>query len=182
MYVTETKQDQGFTLIEILVVTAIILIIIAAVSSLFFSSLKGATKTTVINEAKQNGDYALSVMERMIRNARSIQNIITYCDGTNKTSLVINNPDGGATTFSCPSGSETQIASISGSITNYLTSDKVTVSSCYFSCNLGTAQPAVVKISFSISQRSPSPGVTLKPEELISINYSTSVVVRNTGF
>lgn len=175
-------MKKGFTLIEILVVTAIILVIVGAVSSLFFSSLRGATKTTIINEAKQNGDYALSVIERMTRNASSIQSMSTYCDGTAKTSLVINNPDGGVTTFDCPSGSEVRIASSSASTTYYLTSNKVAVSSCSFSCNLSAGVPAVVKISFSIHQLSPSPAVTLKPEELININYSTSVVVRNTGF
>lgn len=174
------KKD-SFTLIEILVVSAIMLIIVGAISSLFFSSLRGANKTTIINEAKQNGDYALSVLERSVRNARSIYDYTSYCNGTSRTSLSIINSDGGLTTFQCPEG-DVRIASTSGSATFYLTSNKVAVSPCSFSCSLSAGSTAIVKISFSIHQLSPSPAVTLKPEELININYSTSVVVRNTGF
>lgn len=179
------EKINAFTLIEILIVTAILLIIVGAVSSLFFSSLKGATKTAIINEAKQSGDYALSVMERMIRNATLLN---SSCPLTSPNSIAITNPDGHITTFDCPQGSEVRIASSSSSVSNpiptpyYLTSNKVAVSSCSFACVQSGASPAVVKISFSIHQLTPSPAMTLKPEELVNINYSTSVVVRNTGF
>ncbi len=173
----------GFTLIELLVVTAIILVIIGAVSNLFFSSLRGSTRTALMNEVKQNGDYALSIMERMIKNAVMISSAETYCDGTSKDYITISNPDSGQTTFQCPSGSEVQIASNSATTTGYLTSDKVRVTDCSFSCvKSGTTAGAIVKISFTVQQAVTTPGITLKPEENVSLKYETSIIVRNTAF
>lgn len=174
------NNKHSFILIEILVAITIFLVIITTVSNLFFSLLKGSTKVIVTNEAKQNGEYALSVMERMIRNASSIQDMEVECDGTEKAFLTIKNSDNQLTTFFCPSGTETRIASSSAITYAYLTSNNVTVSNCSFVCNLSLGNPAVVKISFSVSQ--PQSAGFLRPEETITINYSTSVVVRNTGF
>lgn len=178
------KATKGFSLIELLVVTAIILVIVGAVSGLFFSSLKGSTKTTIINEAKQNGDYALSIMERMIRNAVNIPNLTTVCDGaTGWTLLIIDNPDGGQTTFQCPAVGENRIASNSATTTGFLTSEKVQVTNCSFTCvRQSASSPAIIKIAFTVQQPSPTTSVTLKPEETVSINFETSVVARNTGY
>lgn len=169
-------REYSFTLVELLVVAAIVLLIIGVVSNLFFSALRGATKTTIINEVKQNGDYALSVMERMIRNAASLNS--PTCPFSSSSNIVITNPDNYQTTFACPSPPNVRIASNS----SYLTSDKVAVSGCSFTCFKPTSSSAMVKITFSIHQPPPSAGVTLRPEEKISINYETSVVVRNIGF
>ncbi len=164
----------GFTLIEMVVVIGILLLIAGAITSLFFVSLRSSTGTIILNDVKQNGDYTLSVMERMIRNARTIKDIQTVCDNTNKNSITIVNPDNQETTFSCPSGSG-QIASQSA----YLNSPQTPISNCSFSCYFTPPNPAVVKISFTIGK---SAGSASRPEETVSLNYSTSVVVRNTGF
>lgn len=176
-------NSAGFTLVELLVVTALILIIIGAVSQLFFGALRGAVKTTITNETRQTADYALSVMERMIRNAQTINNMTTYCeDGSSKSSISIEGQDGAETVFACPTDvSAPYLASNSAR----LTSSKVAVdtypSGCSFSCTRTGSGPAVVSISFSIHQLNPSPNVTLEPEEKNNINYKTTVVVRNTG-
>lgn len=172
----------GFTLVELLVVTALILIIIGATSQLFFGALRGATKTTITNETRQNGDYALTVMERMIRNAQTINNMTTYCDGSSQSSISIEGQDGETTVFACPTD---PLAAYISSNSGQLTSSKVAVdthpSGCSFSCTKTTSGPAVVNISFSIHQLVPSPNVTLEPEEKNNIDYETTVVVRNTG-
>lgn len=171
-------KQKGFTLIELLVATGITLVIIGAVSNLFFASLKGSAKTTVVNEAKQNGDYALSVMERMIRNAIDVT---SSCSGGALDSLTITNPDGGVTIFACPSGSGVSLASNSAA----LTSDNVRVleSNCEFNClRSGEMSSKVVKIKFSIQQPTASPGVSPRPEDEININFETSILVRNTGY
>ena len=69
------KNQQGFTLIELLVVVAIMAVIAGITSDLFVSILKGANKANVMNEIKQNGNYVLDVMERNIRNAKTITKI-----------------------------------------------------------------------------------------------------------
>ena len=175
-------KQKGFTLIELLVVTAIILVIIGAVSNSFFSSLRGSTKTTLLNEAKQNGDYALSIMERMIRNAVDVTSV---CGGVSQNTLTITNLDGGLTTFACPSAPEVRIASSSATQTGYLTSNKVMVleSNCEFSCSQSSSMSSkIVKIKFTIQQLTTTPGITPRPEDQTSINFETSVVVRNTAY
>ena len=175
----DNKQENGFTLIELLVVTALILIIIGAVSQLFFGALRGAVKTTITNETRQTADYALSVMERMIRNAETIDNMTTYCDGSSQSSISI---DGATTVFACPIDvSAPYLASNSARLTSSKVAVDVYPSGCSFSCTRSGSDPAVVSISFSIHQLNPNPDVILEPEEKNNIDYKTTVVVRNTG-
>jgi len=67
------NSPTGFTLIEILMVVFLLGIIVVIGSNLFFSILKGASKAEITKEVKQNGDYAMNVMERHLRNANSIE-------------------------------------------------------------------------------------------------------------
>jgi len=139
------KKD-GFTLIEMLVATSVIVVVGTIVVSLFLSNLRAASKSKLLTKVKQNGNYALSVMERMIRNAQSISN----CSGTS-SSLKILNPDGGITEFICGD----QIASNSGT---FLTSAGLKVSDCSFECVQPQGKPAVVTIRFKLSQKGTSLG------------------------
>lgn len=165
----------GFTLVEILVVISILAIIVVAGSNMFFTLLRGSNKTKVLQSAKQNGNYAISVMERMIRNARNISG--------SGSSIVIQNPDGQQTTFECCGTSpDLMIASRSGTLTcqqTRLTSGEVKVSSCpaVFSVVSGVigTKPAVVTIKFSLSQA----GITTRPEEQATIDFQTTVSLRN---
>ncbi len=172
------KNQQGFTLMELIVVSGLMVIIIVTVSSLFFSSLKGATKTSFVNETKQNGDFALSTMERMIRNAKNIPNMSINCASLSRSSITIENPDNRTTTFTCPTASEGQIASNSGFLTSSRQAVSVYPAGCFFICSKQGISPAIVKIKFNIHNLS---AVVARPEENIDIDYETSVVVRNTG-
>lgn len=167
---------------ELIVVSGLMVVIIVTVSSLFFSSLKGATKTSFVNETKQNGDFALSTMERMIRNAKNIPNMTTECVSLARSSITIENPDNKTTTFVCPTAAEGRIASNSAAYSGFLTSSRQAVSvypaGCYFVCSKQGISPAIVKIKFNIHNLS---AVVVRPEENIAINFETSVVVRNTG-
>lgn len=156
---------KGFTLIEILVVISVLAIIMVIGSSSFFNLLKGSTKTRTANLVKQNGDYALAVMERMIRNAQDI-------DAANCTlgmdEITIVNPDGKSTVFSCI---DNPISSNSAK----LISDQVIVDDCLFDCqDGGYFDPDVVTIDFTLSTGDPT-----QPEEYTTVNFKTTVVLRN---
>ncbi|MFZ5366307.1 MAG: PilW family protein [Patescibacteria group bacterium] len=162
------KRQNGFTLVEILVVVFLLGIIVIVGSNLFFSILKGASKAEIEKEVKQNGDYAMNVMERMVRNA---QEILQNSDGqtceSSMNKIKIKNPDGGETEFAFTG---TRIAS-SGA---YLTSENTALFSGAFSCDQ-TRTPPVVTISFTLSQA----GTKERPEEKAQASFSTTVSLRS---
>lgn len=170
-------NKKGFTLIEMLVVIGALAIIVVVGSTSFFSLLKGSTKTRVANLVKQNGDYALAIMERMIRNGKIVENTEVppqECElGMSK--LKILNPDGGETEFEC---SESAISSTSATTAEQIpiTSDQVKVNSCSFDCQRTRIfEPDVVTINFTLSQAQED----VRPEEAVSIVFKTTVVLRN---
>lgn len=69
----KVQPQRGFTLIELLIIFGIMAIIGGVTSDLLMGIFKGANKASVMNEIKQNGNYALNFMDRTIRNASSIQ-------------------------------------------------------------------------------------------------------------
>lgn len=157
------KRQTGFTLIELLVAIGIMVTVGALASGLFFTILKQSSKTNILTEVKQNGDYAISVMERMIRNAAGVE---SSCPGSGN-SLIIRNPDGETTQFSL---SGTQIASTGG----MLTGNKVSASNLSFTCTRTLGKPDIVSISFTLSQ----PGTPTRPEERALMDFQTTVSLR----
>jgi prepilin-type N-terminal cleavage/methylation domain-containing protein len=165
------KKGSGFTLIEVLIAVVALAILITVGSTLFFSILKGSTKTQVLAEAKQNGDYALGVMERSLRNAQDIEDY----DTVNGRWLEVVNFDGGTTRFECDL--------ISAALTqegNRLINENLQVNDCdhVFTVTFGSSEmvPPQVEINFSISQA----GATDRPEtEGIRVDFQTMVVLRN---
>lgn len=65
------KRD-GFTLIEILVVVGVLSIAATFVSNILVSTFQSYNKADVVNFLEQNGNYALSLMEQRLRNARKV--------------------------------------------------------------------------------------------------------------
>lgn len=164
-------KKTGFTLIEMLIVVGVLGIIAIIGTGTFFTLLKSSAKTKVLAEVKQNGSYALGVMERMIRNARSIViNSDTQICETGMLKIKIENPDGAETEFACEAD---KISSNSAS----LTSDKVVPSGCSFDCEAGEAgvKPDKVTIDFSLSQA----GTDVRVEEEAMLDFHTTVILRN---
>ena len=62
-------NDQAFTLVEILVVITVISIVGVIITEIFFNTLKGSNKSSLITKIKQNGQTALESMDKDIRNA-----------------------------------------------------------------------------------------------------------------
>lgn len=161
------KTEKGFTLIEVLMIVFILGIVVVMGGSLFFSILKGASKSEIVKEAKQNGDYALEVMERTIRNAKEIT------DCTTPSSITLKNSDGTATTFSCLA--EDGVNKINSG-TGRLTGKNVTLENpCSLSFNCQATTPPIVAISFILSQAGSSP----RPEEKAKVTFQTTVSLRN---
>lgn len=161
---------RGFTLVELLVAVSLIGIVGGIATIILFTTLQGASKSDIMREVKQNGDYAISVMERMIRNANSVVVGCPAGPGSQiRPSLTIKNRDNQTTSFAL-SLSGDQIASTGGMLTN----NKVTASNLLFTCTRTRGSPDVVSISFDLAQRA----ITFRPEERASINFKTTVSLR----
>jgi len=167
------KRLKGFTLIEILVVIGVLAIIVVVGSTSFFNLLKGSTKTRTASLVKQNGDYALAVMERMIRSGKIIENTEVppqECESGGMSKIKILNPDGGETEFSCEGD-----AISSNSATLISSQVKVANGNCSFNCQrTNIFEPDVVTINFTLQAQE-----DVRPEEKVSIVFKTTVVLRN---
>lgn len=163
-------RKTGFTLIEILIVLGIFGVIAIIGVNMFFAILKGSAKTRILTEVKQNGNYALGVMERMVRNARNLE---SYTGN----SITIVNLDGGKTTFACGDSDGNGINDIASNEAS-LINDQVAVENCdnVFSVNPGELgiQPDEVAIDFTLTQAGEGRG-----EEKASIDFKTTVTLRN---
>ena len=168
-----------------IMVTIVILggIGVVATSSLF-SLLRGASKTEYLKEVKQNGDYALSVMEIKIRNA---QDIASVCLGVPATNIIIVNQDGNRTQteFTCDNGS-IMVRDVGALLPSpspqvaYLTNNSVKLTACdttniSFNCTQSSVTGLKsVMVKFTISQTTALPAA-----ESTSQTFQTQVTLRN---
>lgn len=179
-------MKKGFTLVELLVIVALVGIIGAATTQVFIIGFKSQGKGEIVKEVKQNGDYAISVIERMVRNAVDFG---SQACNENLTSLSIINPDGYTTIFDC-SLTNKNIASVSVLPTTTpgatptgipLISNKVAISSCNFRvvCPTPPLSPKYVFVDFVVTQGTVPGQPTPLPENTASIEYSGTFPLGN---
>lgn len=169
--------SKGFSLIELLVVVVLIGIIGTITTQVFILGFRSQGKSEVLKEVKQNGDYAMSVMESLVRNAADVPR--TSCN-TSSTTFSIVGADGFTTTFLCSSN---QIASQSSgmpvptpTVTFPLTGTRVEISSCTFRvvCPTPPFGPKYIFINFTVSQA----GSGLPVDQTASLDYQSTVSLR----
>lgn len=153
------RNKLGYTLVELLVVTALMLLLLLGVSTLLIASLTSDARVTMRQELRAEGNYALETMSYFIRNARSLEN----CNAGG-ISLTVNNEDRRESQFLVvPNGGYNQIASQSAAVPAaipggpslperlaYLTQAPYQVSNFVLDCN-DAAQPYVT-ISFTLTR------------------------------
>ena len=65
-------MNRGFTLVELLVVIAMVAVIGVVMLAIFTNTLRGSHKAQVLSAIKQNGQAVLEAMDRDIRNADNV--------------------------------------------------------------------------------------------------------------
>ncbi|MEK7166142.1 MAG: type II secretion system protein [Patescibacteria group bacterium] len=187
-YNLQPTTNSGFTLIEMLVAVLIVGILGVVGTNSLFSLLRGASKTENIKEIKQNGDYALYVMEVKLRNGRDIT---SGCAGSATNTLTILNPDDTTRTeYSCAIyGTIRRIReevrnNVTGVLignTNYLTNTTVTLAAAnctsanFYTCTEApTSGLKTVSINFSLQQSG-----TVPTPESAQLTFKTQVSLRN---
>lgn len=178
------SNKEGFTLIELMIVIVLVGIIGTITTQVFLINLRSQNKSEILKEVKQNGDYATSIMESMIRNAGDV--LTSQCNDSSLTNmLTIVNQDGYSTTFDC--SDDIKIASVSSTspyAPESLTSNHVKVTNCFFEliCPTPALSPKYVYMGFRICQE----GADTCPDNINSsvdaratLDYETTVTLRN---
>jgi prepilin-type N-terminal cleavage/methylation domain-containing protein len=156
------KQSSGFTLIEVLTVSVIMVIFAMTIVSLFLATVRGGTKAQVIQVIRQNGDSAMKAMTQTIRNSQRVA-----CNGTEI--LVYDEKDNSIRYFL--DETEKRVASDS----SYLTGTGIEAADLIFLCQMGELGNQVVTINFKLSLGT-SAGAQV--QEKLTENFKTSVSLR----
>lgn len=177
-------MKKGMTLIEVVIVLGIILVVLPLIFGLFFINLQAQSKIFILGEVKKNGDFAMSVMQNVIRNnAHAIYSDVNLTTEVCSAKYSTNTPTSSNTVyfadrykklfyFSTLSG---KIASRSAAMDYFLTNTKVTPSSLAITCSrTSLVSPPIVSVSFTVSDSS---GV--RHEEKASMNFKTKIKLRS---
>jgi len=157
------KKNSGLTLIELMVVSTILVMMGIVLVTSFFSISKSNTKAELMKVIRQNGNSALSSMEKIITGG-----FVESCDGGTHDSITVRDREGNETTFSCSGG---YIASNSARLTD---KDLIQVSDCRFWCEtVGNYQKVTVNFTLE-SSGSPS-----RQEEKVGQEFQKVILVRN---
>lgn len=171
-------KQQGYTLVELIIVVGITVIMLLTAVSLFYTTMIGGSKTTTTEDVKQSGQYALNQLTYMIYNARKL---VPNADGTTicaagMTSLGLQNQDLNTTIFQTATvNGFVRIASNSGV---YLTPANMNVTDGpTFTCTQPTdSSSPTISIAFTLKKG--TDGVD-NPRNIISIPFQTQVSLRN---
>lgn len=166
----QVQSSNGFSLIEILVVLSIFVVIAVIANQVFFSTLRGGSKSEATTLVKQEGNYALSVIERGLQSAQSVTSVCND-PGVSLSSIGYLDSTGASASFSCQTG---YVAS--GSANLRLTTDKVTLvaNSCKFYC-FKEGGVATVSAQFTLKRA----GTGLSPREQTQLEFKTRILLRN---
>jgi prepilin-type N-terminal cleavage/methylation domain-containing protein len=181
----QKRLQKGFTLLEILISVGILVIVTTLIAQILFTTLHINTRTSALADVKQNGTFAVDVVNRMVRAANSIQ---TTCNMgvSSATSVQITTANNDVITILCTSdGSAARIASVSASGVQYLTSGNVTLStsggvtcndsSLAFSCPPADGVQSAVDMSFMLGKV----GMGASTPESGTTSFQSTVSVRN---
>jgi type II secretory pathway pseudopilin PulG len=179
------KKYNGFTLVELLVVSGILVAISGIIGGILASTLRGTETTRNRTAVAQGGNYAITTMSELIKRARSVTGVYdttpgTFTDCTSSpqgTHLSLEMPDG-EVVLTCNYNNTNVIASSSASGDYFLTPNNlVTVpGTCKFVCQQASAYSSPrVEMEFDLGRDDGAGGVV---QESIG-KFRTQINVRN---
>jgi prepilin-type N-terminal cleavage/methylation domain-containing protein len=164
------KITSGFSLIEMLVVLFVFSILAVVASQALTLTLRGSRKSESVTQSRENVQYAVNVMDRLIKNAQQLT--CTSSTPSNRVDYI--DEYGSAAYFECiTSSGNSYLASNSASAR--LTSNTVNITNCsqVFRCTDGVGIPDSLDVSITAvdSNISGSDGA--------SITAATKIFLRN---
>jgi prepilin-type N-terminal cleavage/methylation domain-containing protein len=176
----DAKRWSGFTLIELLVAVVVLAILGVVGTDLFSSVMKGANKANVITEVKQNGQLAMEIIERNIRQA-------TKAETPNTPTLILTTPSGIVTfefltecKLPCTPASNGQITMNTNPITSTDTKTGVSVELASFVINeppvSNPSAPKTVTVTLRLQQGVSAP---TRKDFRADVTLTTTVSLRS---
>ena len=176
------NRQLGFTLVEMLVVVALIAITLGVTGDILISLVRSYNKTRVTNEIEQNANFVTLKIEKELKNAIEVTDV-----ADNGTSITFIRELSGITTevtYEWRNGADNSLYRIEGALgTPYLLTDNtkpggVAIADCTANkCFVRIAEsPDVINMRFEFTEA----GVSLNKSFTGSIILETTVVVRGT--
>ncbi|MEK7518263.1 MAG: type II secretion system protein [Patescibacteria group bacterium] len=194
--VRSKNLKNGFTLIELLVVIAVLGVVGSIVMGAITFSLRGANKTSTIENIRQNGNYTISQMAKTIEYSQTFDGLstdgITYvrsCPATQPTPtptstdysyIKIKPFNNNSIVYRCQDvgGGNYRVASDSAELIDTTSaSSEISMSACTFTCTVSRALDIpVIRIHFILK---PKVSSTLVEKFTPPITFETAVTIRN---
>lgn len=183
---------KGFTLIETIVVIAVIGLTIPAIFAIIFGLVRQQAKINRLSEVKRQGDYVLNNIAVLIRNnALSVHSASPATDANEKCSIDGSTYNSNSSLYFLDKNGHwfgfrlttNKISSVSVDLATPvdLTTTKVIISGLNIGCGKTTLySPATVSLSFDICYNTGAGICTsTHPEETATLHYQTKIKLRN---
>ena len=168
------KSSKGFTLIELVIVVAILAITLTITSDILISLVRSNNKTRIQNELEQQSNFVSLKLEKELRNAQSV-------DSSENTELSLTLENSEEITYSLNEGNGVLLRDKDGTtdpVTSAHEPGGVSVSCGSSGCfNVEGTTPQRVNVSLVFE---PSTSGTLGTSFTGKVEVNTTVVLRNT--
>lgn len=166
------KNEQGFSIVELLIVIVLLAVISITATSLLYTSLGSSGKASGIAVVKQSGDQAIQYIERQIRGSR---NAACVDLGGGVWVLQLTDQAGTVVDIQMVNDVTSGMDRIAYTGPIFITSAELSASN--FSCNLSStgnfSEPDIVEVAFTLEI---SPGS--RPSEATRITFQTRTSLR----
>jgi len=166
------SRNEGFTLIELIIYSAIICVFLVGASTFAWQIIQGNIKVEAYREVEQNANFAMEKITKAIRNSSKIVEPEEPGDETDYLFLKMPDPAKTLTKFKISDG---KITMSEGKMSPYpLTTDRVEVTNLKFTNLSYKDTPGTVKIEMTIEHLNPAG----RSEYQALINLENSVSLR----
>ncbi len=136
----------GFSLIEMLVVMFLFAILAFIVTQSTLQSFRGTRKVDASSKVRDNLDFAASLVERNIRNAKLITSP-NPCVGASLGNISYTTQTGTTGSYTCSGGANQYLSDGTGA---RITSTDIVLTTCSFTCTLnGVYNPPIIDFVFA---------------------------------
>ena len=161
----------GYTLVEVMMAIGVFALLAVLVTQTLAITLRSAKKSDSDSRVRATLDYAISIMERQLRNANSITSECKQ-SGTTLSTISYIDAYGVSASFSCVNGSGEDNVYVASSSAR-LTTPGIIIFPCSFKCTSDNKTPNSIDISLTGTETKAT-GV-----ESSRVSVQTKIMLRN---